>query len=114
MRYVGTRHPLAEANPLRSAAFMRSRAEVFGPPPLEAAQIKLAQLKSYLPALVASVASACQSLGRANRMPWVTRRRWKAQAMRSINQARAGVRKLVKDIQAAETALLKLAPAAEA
>ncbi len=109
MRYVGTRYPLAEHNPLRSVPFMRSRAEVFGPTPLEAAQIKLAQLRSYLPSLVEGLAYACQSQGRANRMPQVTRRRWQAQAIRSINQGRAGVRRLLKAIAAAEADLRALA-----
>ncbi len=66
MHYVGTRHPLAASNPLRSMPFMRTRAQVFGPTPLEAAQIKLAQLQSYLPGLIGArhmdqctIGSAC-------------------------------------------------------
>ncbi len=108
MHYVGTRHPLAETNPLRSVPFMRTRAEVVGPTPLEEAQIKLAQIRTSLPSLTDGLAYAYTTLGRANRMPKVTRRRWQAQAMRSINQARARVRKLLKDIAAAEAALLSL------
>ncbi len=108
MHYVGTRHPLAESNPLRSVPFMRTRVEVFGPTSLEAAQIKLKQLRSYLPSLNEGLAYAYTTGGRANRMPKVTRRRWQAQAMRSINQMRARMRKLLKDIAAAEAALRSL------
>jgi hypothetical protein len=83
MRYVGTRHPLAASNPLRSMPFMRTRAEVFGPTPLESAQIKLAQLRRYLPGLIEAVSYCCKTvLADANRMPKVTRRRWQASAMR--------------------------------
>jgi hypothetical protein len=115
MRYVGTRHPLAEANPLRSVPFMRTRAEVMGPKPLEAAQIKLTQLRSYLPGLIEGVAYLCKTtLAAANRMPKVTRRRWQANAMRQINAARAQVRRCLKDIRAAEAELLSLAPIAVA
>ena len=109
MRYIGTRHRLAEHNPLRSAPFLRTRADVLGPTPLEGAQITLAQLRSYMPGLVDAVAYSRQVLGRANRMPKVTRRRWQANAMRGINQARADLRRLVKNIAAAEAALLALA-----
>ena len=110
MRYIGGRNHLAEHNPLRSVLFMGTRFEVLGPPPLEAAQIKLAQLRSYLPGLVEAVAYACNTvLAAANRMPKVTRRRWQANAMRQVNSARARVRVCLKDIAAAETALLALA-----
>jgi hypothetical protein len=110
MRYVGTRHPLASSNPLRSMPFMRTRAEVFGPTPLEAAQIKLAQLQSYLPGLIEGVAYSCKTtLAAANRMPKVTRRRWQANAMRHINAARARVRACLKSIAAAEADLRALA-----
>ena len=110
MRYIGTRHPLAEHNPLRSVPFMRTRFEVLGPTPLEAAQIKLTQLRSYLPGLVEGVAYACKTvLAAANRMPKVSRRRWQANAMRQVNAARARVRACLKDITAAEVALLALA-----
>jgi hypothetical protein len=115
MRYVGTRHPLAEANPLRSVPFMRTLAEVLGPAPLEAAQIKLTQLRSYLPGLIEGVAYLCKTvLAAANRMPKVTRCRWQANAMRQINAARAQVRRCLKDIRAAEAELLSLAPIAVA
>ena len=110
MRYIGTRYPLAEYNPLRSVPFMRTRVEVLGPIPLEAAQIRLAQLRSYLPGLVEGVTYACKTvLAAANRMPKVTRRRWQANAMRQVNAARARVRACRKDIAAAELALLALA-----
>ena len=110
MRYIGSRHPLAEHNPLRSVPFMRTRCEVLGPTLLEAAQIKLAQLQSYLSGLVEGVAYACKTvLAAANRMPKVSRRRWQANAMRQVNSARARVRACLKDIAAAETALLALA-----
>jgi hypothetical protein len=110
MHYVGTRHPLAASNPLRSMPFMRTRAEVFGPTPLEAAQIKLAQLRSYLPGLIEGVAYSCKTtLAAANRMPKVTRRRWQANAMRHINAARARVRACLKSIAAAEADLRALA-----
>jgi hypothetical protein len=109
MRYVGSRHPLAETNPLRSVLFIRRRAEVFSPPPLEAAQMKLTQLRSYLPSLTEGLVYACTTLGQANRMPKATRRRWQTNAMRNINRTRAGVRKLFKEIQAAEAELRALA-----
>jgi hypothetical protein len=109
MRYVGTRHPLAASNPLRSVPFMRTRAEVFGPTPMEAAQIKLTQLRSYLPGLIEGVTYCCKTvLPAANRMPKVTRRRWQANAMRHLNAARARVRRLLKDIAAAEAELRAL------
>jgi hypothetical protein len=109
MRYVGTRHPLAASNPLRSMPFMRTRAEVFGPTPLESAQIRLAALQSYLPGLIEGVAYSCKTtLAAANRMPKVTRRRWQANAMRHINAARARVRACLKKIAAAEAELRAL------
>ena len=108
MRYIGSRHPLAEHNPLRSVPFMRARAEVLGPTPLEAAQIKLAQFRSYLPSLVEAMDYSRQTFGRANRMPKVSRRRWQSNAMRGINRARADLRRLAKNIAAAEAALLAL------
>jgi hypothetical protein len=115
MHYIGTRHPLAEANPLRSVPFMRTRAEVVGPTPLEAAQIKLTQLRSYLPGLIEGVAYLCRTvLAASNRMPKTTRRRWQANAMRQINAARARVGACLKDITAAEAELLSLAPIAVA
>jgi hypothetical protein len=109
MRYVDRRHPLAEHNPLRSVPFFRTRAEVFGPTPLEAAQIKLTQLRSHLPSLNEGLAYLYTTLGLANRMPKVSRRRWQANAMRNINRARAGLRKLLTDIKAAEAELFALA-----
>jgi hypothetical protein len=109
MRYVGRRHPLAEHNPLRSVPFFRTRAEVFGPTPLEAAQIKLAQLRSHLPGLNEGLAYLYMTLGLANRMPLVSRRRWQANAMRNVDRARAGLRKLLKDIRAADAELFALA-----
>jgi hypothetical protein len=109
MQYVGSRNPRAEYNPLRSVPFFRTRAEVFGPTPLEAAQMQLTQLKSYLPSLTDGLAYAYTTLGQANRMPKISRRRWQANAMRNINKARARLRSLLKDIKAAEAALIALA-----
>ena len=88
---------------------MRPRAEVLGPSPLGAAQIKLAQLRSYLPGLIEGLTYACKTvLAEANRMPKPTRRRWQGIAMRHVNAARARVRSCLKDISAAEVALLAL------
>jgi hypothetical protein len=49
------------------------------------------------------------TLGLANRMPKVSRRRWQANARCNINRARAGLRKLLKDIRAADAELFALA-----
>lgn len=109
MRCAGSRHPLAETNPLRSMPFSRPWAAVYGPGPLEAAQMKLQRLKTFLPSLSEGLAYAYECLGKANRMPKVTRRRWQGNVMRNINHARAQVRRLFKDIAAAEADLRALA-----
>ena len=70
--------------------------------------MKLTQLQSYLPSLMEGLAYAHTTLGQANRMPKISRRRWQADAMRNINKARARLRSLLKDIAAAEVALRAL------
>jgi len=88
--------------------FSRPRTAVIGPSPLEAAQMKLERLKTFIPSLSEGLVFAYQCLGKANRMPKVTRRRWQGNAMRNINQARASVRSLLKDIKVAEAELMAL------
>jgi hypothetical protein len=109
MRYVGSRHPLAAHNPLRSVPMFRTRAEVFGPTQEESLRIQLAQELLYLPDLIEGVAYACKALGDANRMKKPMRRFWQGKAMRGINAERARVRACRKAIATLQAQLLTLA-----
>jgi hypothetical protein len=109
MRYVGSRHPLAAHNPLRSVPMSRTRAEVFGPTKEESLRIQLAQELSYLPDLIEGVAYACKALGDASRMKKPMRRFWQGRAMRGINAERSRVRACRKAIATLQAQLLTLA-----
>jgi hypothetical protein len=109
MRYVGSRHPLAAHNPLRSVPKFRTRAEVFGPTKEEGLCIQLAQQLLYLPDQIEGVVYACKALSKANRMKKPMRRFWQGRAMRGINAEGARVRACRNAIAALEAQLLTLA-----
>jgi hypothetical protein len=108
MRYVGTRNPRAEHNPLRSIPLFRPAAQVLGHTPLQRLMIQAAAARASIELSTDHYLSACQSLGRANKLKGYKRCRYTGEAFRWINRARANLRKARKELQAAEAAMLAL------
>ena len=112
MRYVGTRHPLAAANPLRSISLIRSAAGIIRNTAQQDAEWALAIARRDVPVLEKRYAVYCAALGAANRMRGPMRRHWQAKAFRQINVARSQLRAARKGLVAAEAAMLQFALAA--
>lgn len=89
MRYVGSRHPLARANPLRSMPLFRP-VPVDRTPEFYAAW-ELDRASVVLPGLEQQFVYAREVLGRANQRPRICRRRFQSQAMSFLNRARAAL-----------------------
>ena len=106
MRYAGSRHPLAAANPLRSVPMFRPVPTVRTP--LDLAAWELDRALSVMPNLERQYVYARQCLGDANRRPRVARRRFQAQAMAFLNRARAQLRAGRARVAKAEAAVAEL------
>ncbi len=114
MHYVGSRHPLARTNPLRSIPLFRSPSGIVTRSDQSKAEWALAIARRDVPALEQRFAAYCAALGQANRMRGPMKRHWQAQAFRQINAARAQLRTARKALVAAETAMLAFVPAVAA
>ncbi len=105
MRYVGSRNPRAEYNPLRSIPLFRSPVRVFGPTArdrLVGAVRQTAQLNEGWAREYAKVRAA---LGKANRVPVENRRHCQAHAMRQLNAIRAAMKANLRATARAQAAL---------
>ena len=109
MRYVGTRHPLAAANPLRSIPLIRPAGATFRMSDQDKAEWALQIARRDVPAAEKRYAVYCAALGAANRMRGPMRRHWQAQAFHQINSARAQLRAARKALVTAEAAMLQFA-----
>lgn len=107
MYYVGRR--ASETQPLRSLPLYTPAAYVLGVSPLFAAESNLKSARDNLACVEGSYPAACAGLGRANKVRGPMRKLHVAKAFRSINAARAAIRRCRKAIAAAEIALAALA-----
>ncbi len=74
MHYVGTRHPLARTNPLRSIALIRPAAGIIPRSDQSKAEWALNIARRDVPLLEQKFAVYCAALGQANRMRGPMRR----------------------------------------
>ena len=109
MRYVGTRHPLAVANPLRSIPLISPAGATFRMSDQAKAEWALQIARRDIPVLEQRYAVYCAALGAANRMRGPMRRHWQAKAFRKINAVRGQLRAARKALTAAEAAMLAFA-----
>ena len=106
MRYVGTRNPRAEHNPLRSLPLLRPASVIARSTEND---LRIGELRRALYAVdgwARAYAAARADLGRANRSIPQYRRANQADAMRALNQVRAAMRANLRTIAQNEVALL--------
>lgn len=114
MHYVGTRHPLAAYNPLRSMPLIRPAHEVFGHTERFKADWALQIARRDVGIYEQALAHCYVVLGQANKVRGPMRRHWQSKAFRNINSTRGSLRAARKALVAAEAAMLTFAPAVAA
>ena len=83
MHYVGSRHPLAAANPIRSLPLIRPAGATFRMSDQAKAEWALQIARRDVPVLEKRYAVYCAALGAANRMRDPMRRHWQRRSGRS-------------------------------
>jgi len=99
---------MAHINPLRAVPTFRTAGRVFGPSALDRAVGDWRQARDQVPGRETRILAARAALGRANRTRPENRRQAQAAAFRTLNAARADLRRALAVRDAAGAALLAM------